>query len=139
MAKIRQNVLDMIDAVLKEGDNPTPNSTLIADLRKAATEAILSGHENSEAWDSYMTIFADNPEQLQRLKLADAFQDVDYVRKSTAYLAGGSICTSETMAHLAARIDEKIDNDLNDAPDEEFITKKNGNEKIVKIPKPPVG
>jgi hypothetical protein len=131
MATIKQNVNELRDAILREKDKK--GSTFISDVRNAAVKATRGGVSSLE-WKTFMTIFADNPEQLERLTVKDGDPSLvgrEYILDSAAYMVGGSICTSETVAHLPHRIDDRIDEGLSDVADAVFAALK-----VLTIPKP---
>jgi len=136
MATIKKKVENLRDAIQREKTTPTPGSTLIRDVRTAAVKATLGG-KISDEWANFMAaIFADNPAQLNRLLAKDTHAALSYFDETSAYLVGGSICTSETMAHLPSRIDPQIDAGLDDKTDnsEEFKAVKG--KLPIEIPKP---
>ncbi|HEX8147816.1 MAG TPA: hypothetical protein VF591_11605 [Pyrinomonadaceae bacterium] len=126
MAKIKENVTALSAAIVKAGKG----SALAEDLRRVAAQATVAGI-NSNEWRALMTVFADNEDQLKRLRGLDAHVAKPYFKETVAYIAGGSMCTSETTATLPNRISDLIDGDnLNDARDPNFV-------KLFEIPKIP--
>ena len=131
MATIRENAEKLRDVVLREADKD--GSTFIPQLRAAAAKAIRQG-VGSPAWETIMRIFADNSKQLEVLCATDAelealskpagganpTPDLKYAGVVAAYLAGGLMCTSETVVHLPQRISAQINVDLPSEPDANF-------------------
>ncbi len=83
------------------------------DLKAAATKALLGGMpddddtNNVTDWAKYMSIFADNPSQLARLKGRD--NHATYVKEMCAYLVANGTCGGGTPHNLAQGVDESID------------------------------
>lgn len=125
-----ENATVLRDAILREAAQPTPGSTFLQDLRDGAVRATLGGVGSAD-WRLFMTVFADNEQQLQRLTVSDGVAGASYVRETSAYLVGGSICTDITTGHLLDRLDERIDSGINPASDGKI-------QKWLRIPPPPV-
>lgn len=121
MATIKQNAEKLRDVVLREKE--VAGSSFIDDLRAAAARAIRAGVGSAE-WEHIMRIFADNPRQLEVLNARDdepTLKGLEYAGVVAAYLAGGIMCTSETVVHLPQSIGTQIDVDLpSDGPAPEF-------------------
>lgn len=102
--------------------------TFGGDVKAAATKAIFGGIQ-SQDWEDYMTLFADNAAQLQRLKGADAQANVSWVRDSIAYLAADGMCGATTTGIIANNLDARLDDGLEEAADGTIT-------KIFEIPDP---
>lgn len=80
-------------------------------LKQAAIEAIMNGI-NSKEWKSYMSLFADNADQLNRLTVRAEKEDL-LVVESRAYMVANSVCgadsTTQTSLRVAALIDDNLD------------------------------
>ena len=63
-------------------------------LRNYAIEAIASG-PNTTPWRTYMSMFAENEEQLELLSLPKETDD-KYLRHARAYLVANSVCAVHT-------------------------------------------
>jgi hypothetical protein len=70
--------------------------------------AALFGGIKSDAWKSYMAVFADNPDQLTRLT-----EEVDgeepYLKQMRAYVVTSAVCDPGTNLNIAGKVDFKID------------------------------
>jgi hypothetical protein len=64
-------------------------------LGDLAIQAMLGGIESRD-WKTYMSKFADTPEQLERLCGNDDFFLTDYGPECLAYIVANSTCTTET-------------------------------------------
>lgn len=89
------------------------------DLKVAAVNAALGGI-NSEAWRKYMTIFADNEAQLNRLTAKDPQAVNPWIKETSAYMVANGTCGGETPNNLLQGIDERIDADLSFTTDPNF-------------------
>ena len=79
--------------------------------------AALEGGINSEAWRKYMSLFADNDVQLQRLCGTDG-NAAGYQKQFRAYIVTNAVCDASTDTKTGGRVDERIDeNILSAAPD----------------------
>jgi hypothetical protein len=86
------------------------------DMKNAAIEAIMNGL-GSEEWKAYMSLFADNAEQLTRLTTEQA-TDEDYLPQMRAYIVSNAVCGGFTGTRTHLNIDrEKIDLGLSDVED----------------------
>lgn len=115
-----------VAAAVAQG-NVTGN-TFGGDVKAAATKAIFGGMQ-SQAWEEYMSLFADNAAQLKRLKGEDAQSNVSWVRDSIAYLAADGMCGATTTGIIANNLDERLDEGLDEAADGTIT-------KIFEIPDP---
>lgn len=121
MAKIKENVLAYTELALRMKATPTTEGTkFINDAKIAAIKATLGGKDSAD-WASYMRIFADNEQQLNRLLAKDDHANEEWFPETTAYLVGGAICTAETAAALPGRVNDNIDIDLDGTPDPTFL------------------
>lgn len=110
-SSILQNLRKVHAAVVAQQiDNGT--SALSAALNEAAIKALLGGF-GSPAWNSYMAVFATNPEQLTRLTKRVNDGEEDYLDQDRAYIVSNAICTPETNAFLNDKVNELIDGDPN--------------------------
>jgi hypothetical protein len=88
---------------LANNDNPTLGKQF-SDL---AVAAVTKGLESPE-WKKYMSLFADNAEQLERLTV-QADGEEKYLRLFRAYIVANSICDITTQTDTINKIDETID------------------------------
>ena len=106
MASILQNLRKVHAAVvaqqIKNGRSPLSQA-----LNAAAVEAATGGI-SSDAWKSYMAVFADNPEQFSRLTEPQDGEEA-YLKQFRAYIVSNAICTPETNAFLNNRVGNEID------------------------------
>jgi hypothetical protein len=80
-------------------------------LKWMAINAILNG-PGSHQWHKYMELFADTPEQLNRLKLEDDKKNDPKVRSSCAYIVSNAICGTQTGTQTHKLVDLEIDEGL---------------------------
>lgn len=91
-------------------------TTLHFELSDAAIKATRGGIV-SQDWADYMTVFADNEQQLKRLTGKDDQAEEDYVKVSSAYLVANGTCGGHSPTGLHLFIDARIDEDLPVEPD----------------------
>lgn len=91
------------------------------ELQEQASEAIKGGI-TSGAWEVFMSNFASNPAQLQRLIGKDAFIDKPWGLISLAYLPANAMCgtstTANTRRNMPPQFMEALDGDGLDASDD---------------------
>ena len=109
---ILKNLKRMHAAVTKDLINDDPK--LGAKLNNAAVNA-LTGGLKSEAWKSYMAIFADNEAQLERLTVPKD-GELPYLRQMRAYMVSNAICDITTNGHTNHTVDGRIDAGLDATP-----------------------
>lgn len=85
-----------------------------------AVEAITGGVK-SEAWRDYMSLFADNPEQLERLISDPPPSDESYLLQLRAYIVSNAICAADTGTFVADRVDDRINGNVSDEVDVDFV------------------
>src|SRR2546429_3122078 len=100
--KIFKNLKRMRAAVAAQQING--DSELAGALNTAAVAALLGGM-SSPAFKSYMAIFSDNTDQLERLtviKKDDQGKVIEppYLKQMRAYIVSNAICDSQTNAFL---------------------------------------
>jgi hypothetical protein len=79
-------------------------------LKQAAIAALMGGIE-SDAWKSYMSLFANNQEQLNRLTVKA--EDEDWtVTESRAYIVANAICGADSTTQTSLKVQGVIDADL---------------------------
>jgi hypothetical protein len=79
-------------------------------LKQAAIEAMMAGI-GSDQWKSYMSLFADNTEQLNRLTVRAENEDL-WLTESRAYMVANSICGADSTTQTVLRVDALIDDSL---------------------------
>ena len=92
MADIIRKVGEIHIAVVK--DKETRGGELAQKLGELAVAAIMGGL-GSEPWRKYMSIFADNPEQLKFLS-EEGDPEPDYFSKVRAYIVSNAVCAAGT-------------------------------------------
>ena len=85
------------------------------ELKQAAIEAMMAGI-GSKPWTSYMSLFADNTEQLNRLTVRGDNEEL-WVLESRAYMVANAICGADSTTQTSLRVDALIDDQLAAASD----------------------
>ncbi|MET0648057.1 MAG: hypothetical protein ABW208_15685 [Pyrinomonadaceae bacterium] len=93
MASIIEKVGEIHIAVVK--DKELKNGALADALSKLAVEAIMEGF-GKPAWLKYMSIFADNTDQLKLLTERQGNPEPDYLPKVRAYIVANAVCAAGT-------------------------------------------
>jgi hypothetical protein len=93
MADIIKRVGEIHVAVVK--DKETRDGELADALSKLAVAAIMEGF-GKPAWRKYMSVFADNPEQLTLLTEPAGNPEPDYLPKVRAYIVANAVCAAGT-------------------------------------------
>ncbi len=103
---IRSNIV----AVMEEIQNG--NNTLGNSVQAKAVNAIKAG-EGSPAWEEYMKMFSQSPEQLARLLPTDDTQGVFEMDLARTYLVGNGPCGAITTGlHLLDGVGDTLDQNL---------------------------
>ncbi|MDT7690573.1 MAG: hypothetical protein QOE46_3332 [Acidobacteriota bacterium] len=89
--------------------------TLGEQIGVLAVNAIISGMD-SDDWKKYMSLFADNAEQLNRLTVK-AGSDDSWLRQARAYIVSNAVCAAGTTTFTGNRVTIDVDGDVSDAPD----------------------
>jgi len=97
------------------GSATAPPQALGLKLSNAAVAAITNGIK-SEEWRKYMSLFADNAQQLERLTVPQEGEP-EYFRLMRAYIVSNAVCDAGTNAHTANKIDGRIDQGLSETTD----------------------
>ena len=79
-------------------------------LKRAAIEAMMAGI-GSKAWTSYMSLFADNTEQLNRLTVRGENEEL-WLLESRAYMVANSICGADSTTQTSLRVDALINDEI---------------------------
>jgi hypothetical protein len=93
MATIIEKVGEIHIAVVT--DKEQGNGALADALSKLAVEAIMEGF-GKPAWRKYMSIFADNTDQLKLLTERQGDPEPDYLPKVRAYIVANAVCAAGT-------------------------------------------
>lgn len=88
-------------------------------LKEAAIEAIMAGIGSTE-WKSYMSLFADNADQLTRLTVRAKDEDL-LVLESRAYMVANSVCGADSTTQTSLRVAALIDDNLNANSDDSIV------------------
>lgn len=89
-----------------------------------AVEAIMKGIKSDE-WKTYMSLFADNAEQLDRLTVETPGEGT-YLRQARAYIVSNAVCAAGTNTFTGARVDERIDDGVNSEDPDGTVSKPPG-------------
>lgn len=88
-------------------------------LKQASIKAIMAGIGSPE-WKSYMSLFADNADQLTRLTVPAANED-SWLPEARAYIVANSVCGADSTTQTFLRVDELIDDNLNPNIDQSIV------------------
>lgn len=86
-------------------------------VKNAGIAAVMGGIKSAE-WKAYMSLFADNADQLRLLTTADPANDPSYLGQSRAYIVTNSICGTITGTRTHLNVDRSIDDNLSDMKDD---------------------
>ena len=114
MAKIEDNLKKMHAAIIAERF-VNGHSELGKLLNDAAVAAVTTGLD-SDAGKAYMAIFADNPDQLERLTVPKPGEPT-YLPLLRAYMVSNAICDPSTNGHTNHRVGPQIDGLAGDPDD----------------------
>ena len=116
--KIFEKLTRLSDIVKKDNEQgfaPEPPQALSRRISDAAVAAVTNGIK-SEEWRQYMSLFADNAQQLERLTVPQEGEP-EYFRLMRAYIVSNAVCDAGTNAHTANKIDGRIDQGLSETTD----------------------
>ncbi len=103
--------------------------TLASEICGRALDAMMQGKE-SQAWTDYMSLFADNAAQLNRLKADADLVGRPWLRQSRGYILGNALCDATTGTKLFDRVDTRLDEGIaSEDPDGTIV-------KVINIPDP---
>lgn len=85
-------------------------------VKNAGIAAIMGGI-NSPEWKTYMSLFADNAQQLNRLTTPDPQSDLNYYPQMRAYIVSNSVCGTITGTRTHLNVNTDIDDSLPEEPD----------------------
>lgn len=85
-------------------------------VKNAGIRAVMGGI-GSEEWRAYMSLFADNADQLRLLTTEDSATDPSYLAQSRAYIVTNSICGTITGTRTHLNVERSIDDGLSDTDD----------------------
>ena len=114
MAKIMENLEKAHVAVVIDTFKGGNLGVRIAAL---AIKAV-NGGIGSQDWKNYMSLFADNEEQLNLLTTEEVPADKPYLLQSRAYMVSNAVCDAATTTETGFRVNEGLDNGIAEAHDE---------------------
>jgi hypothetical protein len=115
--KIYEKLQRIGTIVTDDRDNGSPPGLIGKQLSNAAVEAITNGIK-SEQWKTYMSLFADNAGQLERLTVPQP-DEPTYLPLLRAYIVSNAVCDIGTTTNTINKIEnDDIDAGLSPAPDE---------------------
>jgi hypothetical protein len=88
-------------------------------IGQLAVQAVIKGMD-SQQWKDYMSLFADNEAQLNRLTVA-TLDEPSYLPQTRAYIVSNSICDAATGVKTHNNVDLRIDNELPVEPDGKIV------------------
>ena len=83
------------------------DTPIATEVRTKSTAAILEGNQ-SEAWVSYMELFAQSPQELDHLVPRDKTTSTD-LQKARAYLVANGMCSLGTTRTLLNNVGNRLD------------------------------
>lgn len=108
--------LQITDAAMQ---NAAIRDQLGFELKQAAIKAMMKGIESPE-WISYMSLFAENAEQLNRLTVLQPDED-SWLTESRAYMIANAICGADSTTRTSLRVDDDIDDNISNAADNTIV------------------
>ena len=112
---ILRNLQTVHAAVVLDTFRGAPNQ--LGDRIMKLAVAAMEGGIGSEAWKTYMSLFADNAAQLATLRGTDG-NTHDYQKQFRAYIVANACCDASTGTETSNRVDDRVDELIaSDAPD----------------------
>src|SRR5258705_9384865 len=102
MSKIMENLENTSRAMRTEGIR----EALGLQLQDASIKALVEGMKTGGDWEKYMSLFADNEDQLRLLTVATEGEE-GYLRVSRAYMVANAICGADSTSQVALRVDTR--------------------------------
>lgn len=109
---ILRNLLKAHAAVAKDIFN---SGDLASRIGQLAVEAVINGMDSQE-WKDYMSLFADNEAQLNRLTVQTP-DEPSYLKQARAYIVSNAICDAATGVKTHNNVNTSIDDELPEEPD----------------------
>jgi hypothetical protein len=75
----------------------------------------VNGGLKSQDWKNYMSLFADNEEQLNLLTTDQVPADKPWLERSRAYMVSNAVCDAATTTETGFRVDTDIDTGIAEA------------------------
>jgi hypothetical protein len=118
-SRIVKNLDRVHAAVVIDKVSPAPGGKP-GDLGEAigelAVKAIMKGLRSPE-WKQYMSLFADNEEQLTLLTV-ERETDSEYAPRDRAYIVANAVCAADTNTFTANKVSEEFGSLLSEEPDD---------------------
>lgn len=109
--KLKQTGAAMDDAAIRD--------QLGLRLKQAAIKAMMAGIGKKD-WNEYMSLFADNSQQLNRLTVPVENED-PWLPEARAYIVANAICGADSTTQTFLRVDALIDDDLKVDSDQSIV------------------
>lgn len=109
------NILKRLQKTDAAMDNPAHRVQLGFKLKEASIKAMMGGI-GSDDWKAYMSLFADNVDQLNRLTVPQDGEDA-WLPEARAYMVANAICGADSTTRTSLRVDDDIDDGVNNAAD----------------------
>lgn len=100
--------LKRTDAAMNDG---AINDQLGLLLKQHAIRAMMAGIGKPD-WEKYMSLFAENKEQLTRLTVPQDGEDA-WLTESRAYIVANAICGADSTTQTSLRVDPGIAGNVN--------------------------
>lgn len=117
------SILDRLKRTDVAMKNPAINDQLGLLLKRHAIKALMAGIGEPD-WNTYMSLFAENEEQLKRLTVPQDGED-DWLVESRAYIVANAVCGADSTTQTSLRVNDEIADDV--APSENLIVDPNVN------------
>lgn len=88
-------------------------------LKQSAIKAMMGGI-GSEDWKAYMSLFADNADQLTRLTVQKE-NDEPWLLEARAYIVANAICGADSTTQTSLRVDALVDDNLDPNSDKSIV------------------
>ena len=113
-------IMDRLKKTMAAMSNPATGPGLGFDLKDAAIKAIMGGRASTE-YESYMSLFADNKDQLARLTAPIKAADPLWLAESRAYMIANAICGGDSTTQTGVAVKEDIDKGVSEAIDGKIV------------------
>lgn len=100
-------------------ENPANRIQLGGKLKRQAIKAMMGGI-GSDDWRAYMSLFADNIDQLNRLTVPQQGEDA-WLPEARAYMVANAICGADSTTRTSLRVDDDIDDNVAVAVDGKIV------------------
>jgi hypothetical protein len=113
-------IMDRLNKTMAAMNNPVTSPGLGFNLKDAAIKAMMGGRASTE-YESYMSIFADNKDQLARLVAPIKPTDPPWLAESRAYMIANAICGGDSATQTGVKVDTGIDDGISDVVDNKIV------------------